>query len=227
MFIELLEYAYECQNKIADLGQQLVDTDGDMEDMDLLIELSNNLEIIHTMAEIQQNDILKIMHFAAHKANFDKSINILCLPTFVERDCCKEDGEYNPLPQPQPPVEEPTEPTDPPQEPEEPTEPQEPVPATYFYYGPYGETINNSNYLQLNVTTSKRFILNTGTVHKDFYIVIPTGNTLQSVIDLDADNRSMLPFYEEVASDIPGYKIYWMWISVPNLSNHRQDTTIA
>ena len=82
--------------------------------------------------------------------------------------------------------------------------------------------------------TSLTWILNTGTIYNNFYIDIPNGRDLVSVIDLDALNLNITNLFNLTSGNIPdaggdnqSYKKLLMSSDNPYPSNHRFQITIA
>lgn len=79
------------------------------------------------------------------------------------------------------------------------------------------------------------FILNTGTTHKQFFVVLPPNVTIASVIDLDALNVDITSQYQLVGTiavlDAGGtshnYNLYKMAMGETYSSNHRHQITTA
>lgn len=87
---------------------------------------------------------------------------------------------------------------------------------------------------QSALDTTNVFALDTGTQYKDFYIIIPTGRSLVSVVDLDALNANITARFEQVGVQVAdaggtlqNYKKYQMSADVPYGANHRLQITIS
>lgn len=84
---------------------------------------------------------------------------------------------------------------------------------------------------------STTFILNTGSILTDFYVALPPGKTITSVVDLDALNAVITASYVLLGTinvdDIGtpantfAYNLYKMHIAVPYSSNHRHSITTS
>jgi hypothetical protein len=108
-----------------------------------------------------------------------------------------------------------------------------------FFFGANATTLTNSanvRALPQNIfRTSSSFILNTGITLTKFYIAIPVGRSLVSVIDLDALNANITSSYVEKANisvnDGGGspvsYRVYEATAGVPYASNHRHQILIS
>jgi len=85
-------------------------------------------------------------------------------------------------------------------------------------------------------TSGNNFTLNTGTVELQYYVAVPLGRTITSVIDLDALNADITSEYVDrgtVSVNVDGgtgavqtYTLYGMIQAVPYSSNHRHSITL-
>lgn len=108
-----------------------------------------------------------------------------------------------------------------------------------FFYGVSTTTLSNSvdvRALPQNIfRTTSSFILNTGTTLTKFYITIPLGRILTSVIDLDALNANITSSYVEKANILVNdgggtpvsYRVYEAIAGVPYASNHKHQIIIS
>lgn len=87
---------------------------------------------------------------------------------------------------------------------------------------------------QSALDATNTFVLDTGTQFKDFYIVLPAGRNLVSVVDLDALNANITARFEQVGvqladagGTLQNYKKYQMSADVPYGANHRLQITLS
>lgn len=107
------------------------------------------------------------------------------------------------------------------------------------FYGSTAEKYITSSEIRNNLTkrlenSGNTFILNTGTINIRYQLWLPTGKTLDSVIDLDALNAVITSAYVSesiTVNDVGGNpingKLYTMQQDVPYSSNHRHQITIT
>lgn len=78
-------------------------------------------------------------------------------------------------------------------------------------------------------------ILNTGTIHTNFYVAVPDNKALTSVIDMDALNAEIVSQYidkgaitvNDAGGNAHNYKLYQMTIGTPYGTNHRHKLIIS
>lgn len=109
------------------------------------------------------------------------------------------------------------------------------TPVLKRFFGPAAAGLVNHRTLpSVFDNTSNTWILNTGTVFKDYYIDIPNGRSLVSVIDLDALNLNITNLFNLNSGNIPdaggdnqAYKKLLMTSDNPYPANHRFQITIS
>lgn len=79
---EIQDFIPKAQYKIGQLGEELVDSDGDKKCLDLLLRLSDFLETLaNPYLNVPQDELLKIVHHLSDQAGFDE-LPILAIPGF-------------------------------------------------------------------------------------------------------------------------------------------------
>lgn len=111
-----------------------------------------------------------------------------------------------------------------------------------LFYAPRASAPSNSNEVrtlgnEAFYSGSTTFILNTGNTLTKFYVALPPGKTITSVVDLDALNAVITSSYvllgtinvDDIGTPVNtfAYNLYEMVNAVPYSSNHRHSITIS
>lgn len=113
------------------------------------------------------------------------------------------------------------------------------ITANYYrYFGPVDNRPTTSAGVkalskEFQNANSNTFTLNTGNTNIKFIVALPTGRTIQSVVDLDALNAVITASYvlvgtinvEDAGATNRTYNLYEMSNAVPYSSNHRHQIT--